>query len=109
MDSMGYTKLQDKNISVEPYVIQQEHNNLHEIIQKLGNIVTYSTTDFTPSTIRRHDYQSPIDYCGVARYGTLNSTPNWKLTKIIINDNGTVNSITRAVDSWDNHLIASYS
>jgi hypothetical protein len=57
---------------------------------------------------RRHDFESPYDYCGVAPAGTLESIPNWTITRLTINPNGTTITQT-AVGAWTNRTELIYS
>ena len=50
---------------------------------------------------RRHDFQSPYDYCGVAPDGTAESAPNWTITRLTVFLNGSVVTGT-AVGAWTN-------
>jgi hypothetical protein len=50
---------------------------------------------------RRHDFQSPYDYCGVAPDGTAESAPNWTITRLTVSLNGSVVTGT-AVGAWTN-------
>ena len=57
---------------------------------------------------RRHDFESPYDYCGIAPSGTSESTPNWTITRLTINPNGTAINET-ATGAWTNRTILIYS
>ena len=50
---------------------------------------------------RRHDFQSPYDYCGIAPAGTLESTPNWTITRLTVALNGTTTT-GQAIGAWTN-------
>jgi hypothetical protein len=58
---------------------------------------------------RRHDYASPYIYCGTAPAGTLDSAETWTLTRITLDDEGTVTATETATDAWDNRVTATYA
>lgn len=64
--------------------------------------------EIIPNAEKRHDYTGTTSFCGTAVQGTLESSPTWNLTKIIVSENGT-STTTVAVNSWENRYIASYS
>ena len=57
---------------------------------------------------RRHDFQSPYDYCGVAPDGTSESTPNWTITRLNVALNGTATT-GQATGSWTNRTELIYN
>lgn len=95
-----------------------------ELITRLQNCSTVAITgqqiasyngapaELIPTYEKRYDYVvgSPdIMYLGAAPVGTLDSSPVWTLTKLILAVDGSITSETHATDSWDNHLTAIYS
>lgn len=57
------------------------------------NLIELATLKAT-QLIRKHDYQNPIDYCGYADIGSAESDAVWVISKIVINLDGTVASVT---------------
>jgi hypothetical protein len=50
---------------------------------------------------RRHSFESPYDYCGIAPLNTSESDPNWTITRLTVALNGSVTKGT-AVGAWEN-------
>jgi hypothetical protein len=59
---------------------------------------------------RRSDWDGTYSYCGRAPYGSLESESVWLVTRILINNNGSV-TVTRTPGYiiWTNHLTETYS
>lgn len=58
---------------------------------------------------KRHDgTQLPIDYLGIANFGTPDSAPYWTVTKLVINPDGTIFSSQTATGAWTNRYILPY-
>lgn len=74
-----------------------------------GNFELSSGTSVAVKKIRRHEYIFPNIYCGTATEGTLDLANSWKLTKIVLDNVGTVISTETATDSWDNRVTATYT
>lgn len=58
--------------------------------------------------IKRHDYQPPYSYCGIAPTGTSVNNNNWSIARIEIFLDGST-EIKRATGSWNNRLTLIYS
>ena len=62
--------------------------------------------------IKRFDYVtvSNIDYSysGSAAFGTLDTSPTWKLIRLTYANNGTISNSASAIDSWTGRLTATY-
>ena len=62
--------------------------------------------------IKRFDYEtvSNIDYSysGSAAFGTLDTSPTWKLIRLTYANNGTISNSASAINSWTGRLTASY-
>jgi hypothetical protein len=61
-----------------------------------------------PDKIRRHDYVAPYSYTGTANEGTLESDPDWVLTRIQVLENGDAVNYY-AIGSWTNRSSADYT
>lgn len=58
---------------------------------------------------KRHDgTQLPIDYLGLANFGTPDSAPDWTVTKLVINPDGTIFSNQTATGAWDQRYTLPY-
>ena len=58
---------------------------------------------------KRHDgTQLPIDYLGIANFGTPDSSPFWTCTQLVINQDGTILSSKTATGAWDQRYILPY-
>lgn len=62
--------------------------------------------------IKRFDYVtvSNIDYSysGSAAFGTLDTSPTWKLIRLTYANNGTISNSASAINSWTGRLTAAY-
>lgn len=58
---------------------------------------------------KRHDgTQLPIDYLGVANFGTLDSAPFWTITKLTIGNDGETITVQTALGAWTDRYILPY-
>lgn len=58
---------------------------------------------------KRHDgTQLPIDYLAIAHLGTLDASPDWTVTKLVINPDGTIFSSQTAKGAWTDRYILPY-
>lgn len=58
---------------------------------------------------KRHDgTQLPVDYLGLANFGTPDSAPFWTVTKLVINLDGTIFSNQTATGAWDQRYTLPY-
>jgi hypothetical protein len=57
---------------------------------------------------RKHDFDPPYDYCGIAPSGTLESAPNWTITRLTIDLDGTSLNQT-ATGEWDDRTTLIYT
>ena len=79
-------------------------NNTTTIVQN------NSASWFEP--VRRFDYVTVANidysYSGTAPYGTFETNPIWKLTRLTYNNNGTISNQASAINSWTGRLTATY-
>lgn len=82
-----------------------------------GNIITVLTLDddgavaeeYISSAIeRRHDWQSPYDYCGTASNGTSENVETWTITRITVADDGSTTASILTNAKWTDHLTLNY-
>lgn len=59
--------------------------------------------------VRRHLYNGSYSYCGTAPAGTAESSPQWKIKRILVASNGTTTITTATNVSWTNVLTATYT
>lgn len=59
---------------------------------------------------RRSDFNSNYSYCGTAPFGSSDSSPVWKIVRILIASNGTVTSTGTAINvTWTGRLTHTYT
>lgn len=73
-------------------IFEGNSGNLNVVNKNLGAVGEKVNSNFVVRNLfeRRHDYQEPYSYCGVANDGTLESSTGWKITRIEIKDGGEV-------------------
>ena len=64
--------------------------------------------EIIPNAEKRHDFTGSTSFCGTAVWGTLESSPIWNLTRIVVSIDGSSISTT-AEDSWNNRYVASHN
>jgi hypothetical protein len=58
---------------------------------------------------KRHDGSLlPIDYLGLANFGTPDSAPFWDVTKLTIGADGVTITVQTALGAWDQRYILPY-
>lgn len=58
---------------------------------------------------KRHDGTLlPIDYLGLANFGTPETAPFWEVTKLVINPDGTIFSSQTATGAWTDRYFLPY-
>jgi hypothetical protein len=58
---------------------------------------------------KRHAWDSPYSYCGVAPAGAVNADETWTITRIELDADGDVVATLTATDvAWDDYLTAEY-
>lgn len=62
-----------------------------------------------PRLVRKHDYVDPYSYCGVAISGSLTSANVWTITRIDIDNSGTVATAQAINVAWDNRYTVPYT
>jgi hypothetical protein len=58
---------------------------------------------------KRHDWVSPVSYCGTSPLGSLESSPVWTIYKIQVNLDGTTIVLSATGVAWTNRLTVIYS
>jgi hypothetical protein len=58
---------------------------------------------------KRQDFQSPYSYCGYATYGSSENDSVWKITRIIVAENGTITTAVATNVKWTDRYTAIYS
>lgn len=56
-----------------------------------------------------HDFVSPYSYCGIARLGSLESDSVWRIYRIQVSLNGTVEQKVAYNVKWANRLTINYN
>jgi len=70
-----------------------------------SGVVSWGNSGAT--NIRRHQTTANYDYLGYAVEGTLESDPDWNLTRLTLDSSG-VSAVMTATDSWNNRVTATY-
>lgn len=71
--------------------------------------LTYGTGSTSQGYIGLYDSQGSTSYCGIAPFGSATSDPVWKVTKIIVNLDGSTTVTVANNIAWDNRLTETYT
>jgi hypothetical protein len=83
--------------------------NLKVVNKNLGAVGEKENSNFVVRNlfVRRHDYQEPYSYCGVANDGTQENSTGWKITRIEILADASV-IVMEATGKWTDRYILNY-
>ena len=58
--------------------------------------------------VKRQDFQTPYSYCGIALPGSEETDSVWKITRIQVNNNGTITTAVATAVKWTDRYTATY-
>lgn len=67
------------------------------------------TASQVPSPEKRHDYNDPYSYCGVAPSGSLEEDNSWSITRIFIYSDGSTLLTSASMVDWTNRYTHVYT
>jgi|LakMenE18May11ns_1017448.scaffolds.fasta_scaffold9886070_3 hypothetical protein len=72
-------------------------------------ITSNETGSFNTAQDRKHDFNDPYSYCGLAPIGSSTSSNVWSITRIDVAPNGTSTKASASNASWDNRYNTIYN
>ena len=70
-----------------------------------GRVLKITTKDIY---VKRQDFQAPYSYCGIAAPGSAEADSVWKITRILVNNNGTITTAVATAVKWTDRYTATY-
>jgi hypothetical protein len=99
-----------KRIDELPQVDVVKDDSLFLFIQDGETVISEVRNYFNRiGKVKKHDFYNNASYCGVAEGGTDDSSSLWKITKIIINNDGTTTTAIAQNVDWTNRYNHTYS
>jgi hypothetical protein len=107
---MAVAPSKPKRLDELPYVDVVKDESLFLFIQDGQTVISEVKNYFNRiGTIKKHDFYDNASYCGVAGSGTPDNSNLWKITKIIINNDGTTTTMIAQNVDWTNRYNHTYS
>jgi hypothetical protein len=85
------------------------HFTNNVIAIKMARVEIKKTSGGGGAMERRHDWQDPFDYCGLAPLDTLENAPLWTITRIEVFLDGTTDVKSATNVAWTDRYIVIYT
>ncbi len=72
-------------------------------------ITSNETGSFDTARDRKHDFNDPYSYCGIAPANSLTSAFVWDITRINVSPNGATTKASASNASWDDRYSTIYN
>lgn len=71
------------------------------LLKVTSGVLGLDTNTYSTVLEKRHDWQTPNDYCGIAPDGSAESAAVWTITRIVVANDGTTTTSTLTNVKWD--------